>query len=149
MEDDPVPGPSKPRSSSPELKLADLEGFAIYPLSWCPHLELLPPQDHQQINIKQPCSKCNDAKENWICLHCEKILCSRYVNSHMVDHAEEEFHVLTLSFSDLSVWCYGCDNYVDNKLLYPAKNAAHRDKFGEDMVDSYGEENQQLTISLS
>ena len=39
-----------------------------------------------------------------------------------------------LSFSDLSVWCYGCDNYVDNEQLYGIKNAAHRDKFGEEMM---------------
>ena len=33
---------------------------------------------------------------------------------------------LFFSLSDLSVWCYGCENYVDNAALYPAKNAAHR-----------------------
>ena len=43
-------------------------------------------------------------------------------------------HVMALSFSDLSVWCYCCDNYVDNEKLYTIKNAAHRDKFGEEMI---------------
>ena len=49
-------------------------------------------------------------------------------------------HCLALSFSDLSVWCYLCDDYVDNPRLYPIKNAVHRDKFGEEMlkVDTSG-----------
>ena len=42
--------------------------------------------------------------------------------------------MMALSFSDLSVWCYCCDNYVDNEKLYSIKNAAHRDKFGEEMM---------------
>ena len=41
---------------------------------------------------------------------------------------------MALSFSDLSVWCYCCDNYVDNIKLYDVKNAAHKDKFGEEMI---------------
>ena len=41
---------------------------------------------------------------------------------------------MALSFSDLSVWCYTCDNYIDNEKLYPIKNAAHKDKFGYEML---------------
>ena len=41
---------------------------------------------------------------------------------------------MALSFSDLSVWCYTCDNYIDNEKLYPIKNAAHIDKFGYEML---------------
>lgn len=36
-------------------------------------------------------------------------MCSRYVKSHMVDHNAQSGHMLVLSFSDLSVWCYVCD----------------------------------------
>ena len=43
-------------------------------------------------------------------------------------------HWLALSFSDISVWCYFCDNYVDNQRLYDIKNAVHKDKFGEEMM---------------
>ena len=49
-------------------------------------------------------------------------------------HSESSNHCLALSYSDLSVWCYGCDSYVDNKALYPIKNMAHMDKFGEEML---------------
>ena len=57
-------------------------------------------------------------------------------------------HKLALSFSDLSVWCYSCDNYVDNDQLYQIKNAAHKDKFGEEMLrvpqDSQGTVDLQM-----
>ena len=38
----------------------------------------------------------------------------RYVAGHSLSHSTESEHMLALSFSDLSVWCYCCDNYVDN-----------------------------------
>lgn len=51
----------------------------------------------------------------------------------MVHHGEEENHPLTLSFSDLSVWCYPCDSYVHNDALLVPKRAAHVSKFGVDL----------------
>ena len=45
-----------------------------------------------------------------------QIHCSRYVNQHMVQHNEESHHPLALSFSDLSVWCYSCDDYIHNEV---------------------------------
>ena len=38
------PGPSQPRQEEgPSLaSLLDQGGFCVYPLPWCPHLELLP-----------------------------------------------------------------------------------------------------------
>ena len=58
----------------------------------------------------------------------------RYKNSHCVAHSPSSGHCLALSYSDLSAWCYGCDSYVDNQLIYQVKNMAHRDKFGEEML---------------
>lgn len=52
-------------------------------------------------------------------------------------HSLETTHPLALSFSDLSVWCYLCEAYVDNSKLHVFKNLLHRHKFGEDMVWSY------------
>lgn len=43
-------------------------------------------------------------------------------------------HPLALSYSDLSVWCFSCDNYVDNELLYQVKNKAHQDKFSGEIM---------------
>ena len=36
----------------------------------------------------------------------------------MLMHGIEEGHLMCLSYSDLSVWCYGCDQYVDNQVSY-------------------------------
>lgn len=63
----------------------------------------------------------------------------------MAHNEREPHHVLALSFADLSVWCYGCEAYVDNARLYKYKNLAHRNKFGTDMLWSYG----AATLDLS
>ena len=68
-----------------------------------------------------------------ICLVCREVFCSRYVNEHMVGHNSTSGHQLAISMADLSVWCYACDYYVDNAKLFPAKNALHKSKFGEEM----------------
>lgn len=54
-------------------------------------------------------------------------------------HSAATDHPLTLSFSDLSVWCYKCEAYIDNPQLHKYKNLVHRSKFGDDLVWSYGE----------
>lgn len=106
--------------------------FAVTPLNWCPHLETVTPlpADKTVLDTNAPCEKCGDASENWICLVCYRVFCSRFVKEHMVMHGLEDGHVMCLSNSDLSVWCYGCDQYVDNQVLQAAKNAAHIHKFG-------------------
>lgn len=38
---------------------------------------------------------------------------------------------MALSFSDLSAWCYECNEYIHNEILLPAKNAASLFKFGQ------------------
>ena len=42
-----------------------------------------------------------------------KVGCGRHVSGHMRNHHEESGHSLVLSFSDLSVWCYECDAYIE------------------------------------
>mmetsp|Transcript_8728 Transcript_8728/g.7690 ORF Transcript_8728/g.7690 Transcript_8728/m.7690 type:complete len:89 (+) Transcript_8728:125-391(+) len=75
---------------------------------------------------KQKCGNCDETNENWMCLCCQKIFCSRYVNGHMVDHNKDTKHSVALSFSDASFWCYDCDSYVySNDIRNIAK------KFGE------------------
>lgn len=51
----------------------------------------------------------------------------------MIKHYAQTDHSLTLSFSDLSVWCYKCDAYIDNPILFKYKNLAHINKFGEEL----------------
>lgn len=90
------------------------------------------------INTLSPCQSCQSAQENWICLLCYGVYCGRFIEEHMLFHYLETEHALALSFSDLSVWCYKCDAYIDNPILFKYKNLAHLNKFGEELVWSYG-----------
>ncbi|XP_055712134.1 histone deacetylase 6 isoform X2 [Phlebotomus papatasi] len=128
--------------------LANEEMFAVVPLKNCPHLALLDPsQAPNEINTNVPCEECASPRENWICLHCFRTLCGRYVGEHMLYHHLDTEHPLALSFSDLSVWCYKCESYIDNPMLYKYKNMAHVSKFGgEEMVWPYGSDTLHLTM---
>jgi NAD-dependent SIR2 family protein deacetylase len=66
--------------------------------------------------------------ENWLCLECGAVGCSRYVNGHGLSHwkasrkredASPEGHCLAASLADLSVWCYECESYVQSPILDP------------------------------
>ena len=55
----------------------------------------------------------------------------RFINRHMVDHAMKDYHLLAMSLSDLSFWCYVCDCYIinTNPTLMPIYASAHLLKF--------------------
>lgn len=111
--------------------------------------------------------RCQHPDENWLCLCCKEVLCSRFVNKHMLEHYQEELHNLALSYrfftlfwdyaslcggcfsllvlflhctdwsllslSDLSVWCFSCEAYLDAQViqqLRPAYETAYILKFG-------------------
>eukprot|EP01122_Echinamoeba_exundans_P007554 TRINITY_DN2349_c0_g1_i3.p1 TRINITY_DN2349_c0_g1~~TRINITY_DN2349_c0_g1_i3.p1 ORF type:complete len:170 (-),score=31.27 TRINITY_DN2349_c0_g1_i3:35-544(-) len=77
------------------------------------------------------CHGCADKTENWVCLHCGQVNCSRYVNSHASKHYEDTQHGIAISFSDLSVWCYLCDWYIASPDLMPHISAVYKSKFGK------------------
>ncbi|KAM9343089.1 histone deacetylase 6 isoform 1-T2 [Pholidichthys leucotaenia] len=115
---------------------AAMDGSTLYvvdPLPWCPHLDAVKPLPPTGIDIFLPCQDCGSEAENWICLTCYQVFCGRYVNEHMVTHGVVAEHPVVLSFSDLSVWCYLCESYIHNQILFEAKNAAHYAKFGEEI----------------
>ena len=58
-------------------KLLSGEGFAVYPLSWCPHLESVPSKAPEDVSVTAKCEECGDAEENWLCLSCHTTHCSR------------------------------------------------------------------------
>lgn len=142
-------------------ELLNEEIFAVVPLNHCPHLSLLDPTTAPERNLdtlpniqiatsnlstlilgidtEAACAACDSSIENWICLHCFAVFCSRFVQEHMLFHHLDTQHPLALSIRDLSVWCFACDAYVDNAVLYKYKNAAHKSKFGEELVWSYGD----------
>ncbi|PIA33162.1 hypothetical protein AQUCO_04200135v1 [Aquilegia coerulea] len=78
--------------------------------------------------------RCQHPAENWLCLCCKDVFCSRFVNKHMLQHYQQRNHCLALSYSDLSVWCFSCDAYLDVQAitqLRPVYEIAHLLKFGE------------------
>lgn len=99
----------------------------------CPHLQVLC-SDLQHIpGLETPCKRCDHPAENWICLSCKEVLCSRFINGHMLEHYENTGHCLAISYSDLSVWCFSCDAYLDAQViaqLRPAYETGHLLKFG-------------------
>jgi len=114
-----------------DLLLSSNEFHAVVPLTYCPHLEEVKPVPCKSVmRHDNPCKECNSCDENWVCLICYQVYCSRFVNSHMIEHNKQTKHSVVLSFSDLSVWCYTCEAYLDNEIVNEAKLTAYHHKFG-------------------
>ncbi|CAH1766282.1 4962_t:CDS:2 [Entrophospora sp. SA101] len=58
--------------------------------------------------------------------------------AHMSEHNQETSHPLAISFSDMSVWCYECDDYIDSPNLKQIITACYVSKFGELPPNSSG-----------
>ncbi|KAK2155760.1 hypothetical protein LSH36_232g03050 [Paralvinella palmiformis] len=89
---------------------------SVVPLPWCPHLNDIKPVPSKGLDTNAPCLQCGNIGENWVCLVCYEVHCSRYINEHMLMHGLATEHKIVLSFVDLSVWCYGCDSYVNHEV---------------------------------
>ncbi|KAM9351272.1 histone deacetylase 6 [Symphorus nematophorus] len=128
-------GWSKPQTSLQLMCGGQTDGtlYVVDPLPWCPHLDAVKPLPPLGIDVFASCQDCGSDAENWTCLTCYQVFCGRYVNEHMVSHGVVSEHPLVLSFCDLSVWCYLCESYIHNQILFEAKNAAHCAKFGEEI----------------
>jgi len=108
--------------------------YAVSPKYDCPHVN----SDHllddfaelEQVSLGQQCPDCKNVGENWVCLKCKTVKCSRYINEHMLMHALETTHALCLSFSDLSFWCYHCESYIANPNLQRIYEIFSMKKFG-------------------
>lgn len=98
--------------------------FAVEPKRDCPHCTRENLVNNEELvgkSVDDPCGDCGNVGENWICLKpgCLKVLCSRYVKGHMLDHQEKNpnhSHPIAFSFADFSYWCYACDSYVEHPL---------------------------------
>ena len=53
--------------------------------------------------------------DNWLCMQCGEIFCSRYINQHAKTHWERTKHNVTLSLNSSACYCYACDEFVDNE----------------------------------
>jgi mono-ADP-ribosyltransferase sirtuin 6 len=112
--------------------------FAITPKYDCPHVKQCynVPNDIKQLTHgihNRPCAEtgCGDTTENWVCLTCHQVHCSRYVKGHCMQHfLNNEDHSVYISMADLSCWCYKCEDYVVDNRVRSLVSEIHKDKFG-------------------
>mmetsp|Transcript_2136 Transcript_2136/g.4980 ORF Transcript_2136/g.4980 Transcript_2136/m.4980 type:complete len:185 (-) Transcript_2136:169-723(-) len=113
--------------------------FAVAPKDDCPHVTdcLQPLSAYAHIDINSAtCQNCPEADENWLCLTCAGVFCSRYKNEHGLFHfLENETHRVWLSFADLSFWCHTCDSYIVAPELVPLRKHFEAAKFAETAGD--------------
>lgn len=127
-------------------------GFSVAPNPNCPHISSPAFHFHEKLLVsssgaqgKAPrrnlftdncvCETCGDAEETWVCLRCSFSGCSRYKSGHMVAHVTDETHdhknaAISISLSDLSTWCFSCDDYITHPKLEPIFREFHKGKFG-------------------
>ncbi|KAK2974492.1 hypothetical protein RJ640_018657, partial [Escallonia rubra] len=135
--------PNEAPSSSSSVPIAEVEEellpYGSEP-GWvearthCDHLDSLSSDLTHIPTPDTPCNRCHHPDENWLCLGCKDVLCSRFVNKHMLEHHLERNHCLALSYSDLSVWCFSCEAYLDAQVILPLRpvyETAYILKFGE------------------
>lgn len=96
---------------------------------WCWHLQMLNLVQYESDGSLKSCECCGEKFENWLCLHCFKVHCSKYLNGHMMQHSMQAGHYLCISYSDLKVWCYGCDSYIDNLAFFPIQKQLYFQKY--------------------
>ena len=109
--------------------------FAVEPKEDCPHVDpLLVWLDVPGAKrvVSSSCCDCEECEENWMCLGCGSVACSRYKNGHMSSHNESyPLHALAFSLADLSCWCYQCESYIVSPSLRSLHSALYEAKFGE------------------
>eukprot|EP01039_Chlorochromonas_danica_P010916 gene10915-12132_t len=119
--------------------------FTITPKTDCPHInqqagytlsieEFFGILDLSSHEIQGHCEQCLSDVENWVCLGCCQIYCSRFVHGHMAEHAEQSGpgHTVAFSLTDASTWCYQCDSYITNFKLALLSSYFSQIKFPDD-----------------
>lgn len=146
-------------------------GGPIVPIMDCPHVQyhvkIQPPQlPSPQVARCDGSTNSNSRKghaksetqedgmcppgENWVCLQCGVVRCSRYINGHGVMHYEETLlqdagpdsagHCIAASLADLSVWCHACSAYLRHAELDPLIQKLEELKFGPSDAEEQEEE---------
>ena len=128
--------------------LAQDQGGAVFPISDCPHVayhvilspdKLVSPHKAtcSHVSPKQGTGSAKSdvdvdgscpSRENWICLQCGVVRCSRYVNGHGIAHYKDTLecdpgedragHCVGVSLADLSVWCHACQAYLEDPVVH-------------------------------
>lgn len=87
----------------------------------CPHV-------NENVKIEAPlterdtkewvCADCSSTNQLWMCLYCGVIHCGRYVKRHALEHWQKlSNHTLCMDCINLTVYCYGCGEYVGNDTV--------------------------------
>jgi len=109
------------------------QGFSVTPKTNCPHFSSQIPlgiiQVIPSVYNSNTCTTCQDKTENWLCLVCGKTYCSRYVSGHAKQHSKDSGHCVAISFSDLSIWCYNCKDYITHANLQSIVDTLSLTKF--------------------
>lgn len=142
------------------------KGGPVVPIDNCPHLEQHAKLSPDQVDplfhpLSTTCSHSKEGSaaatggakvdvddrsgacsstENWLCLDCGAVRCSRYANGHGLVHwentkasdtsGEGTGHCVALSLGDLSVWCYVCGAYANHPSLSAILKHVEELKFG-------------------
>jgi acetoin utilization deacetylase AcuC-like enzyme len=117
-----------------QAAVSGADGGAVEPKSSCPHLWSafdfeFPSKLSRRLLFDEPCADCGSVQEEWICLSCCRVSCSRFVNGdaemHWIGTLERDVpHCMALSRRDLSIWCYACNSYVKHDALQHAFSLA-------------------------
>ncbi|XP_059445054.1 uncharacterized protein LOC132176912 isoform X2 [Corylus avellana] len=97
--------PSSSSSSAPPKEEEDLLFLSGAESGWveartrCDHLASLSSDLAHIPTPDTPCHRCQHPDENWLCLCCKDVLCSRFANKHMLEHYQQSNHCLALSYS--------------------------------------------------
>uniref|UniRef100_A0A0G4EYI6 RING-type domain-containing protein n=1 Tax=Chromera velia CCMP2878 TaxID=1169474 RepID=A0A0G4EYI6_9ALVE len=104
--------------------------FAVQFKTDCPHiLEHVNEDLPDYVNINASCQSCGLVGENWLCLKCFSVHCSRYKNACHQVHAMDSGHHIGKSFGDLSIWCNLCDSYIKSPMLRGISDLVYEAKF--------------------
>ncbi|GAB5593478.1 hypothetical protein Unana1_08378 [Umbelopsis nana] len=118
-------------AESPQFQIDDgMLGFAVAPKTDCehlPHIEIIQTLDEALVRDAH-CTNCRKP-ETWLCLSCGGVYCSRYQNNCAKIHAAEDSHPIALSLTDLSTWCYSCEEYITSSRLDTLKRSVYILKF--------------------
>lgn len=130
-------------------------GGIVIPKQTCEHVQHVRLCKRFKSLVNSHCIDCETSTENWLCLSCGQIHCSRYVNNHgeehwlftlLTDGQDNLGHSLTISLEDLSVWCYPCKSYIKNVRLNPLIQQLEKIKFGSSNVSEDEDKVENQTI---
>ena len=111
------------------LDTSKMTGVNLNQFFECPHVT----QVSCSLNLSSiefRCARCISegygefgVDNNWFCLTCSEVSCGRDSSRHMLEHFNSTGHSVCLSFSDLSIWCYACGQYLDYNQYSSLKGA--------------------------